>query len=68
MKVKQPYTENEYGVLMPFFRFYPALKLGAYAVNRANTVKMTSFRSDRDMCIFPAIKTGTHSLFRFHKY
>ena len=23
---------------------------------------------DRDMCIFPAIKTGTHSSFRFHQY
>ena len=27
-----------------FFRFYPALYLGACAVNGANTVNMTSFR------------------------
>ena len=45
------------------FLFYPALYLGACAVNGANTVKI-----DRDMCIFPAIKTGTHSSFRFRQY
>ena len=50
-----------------FFRFYPALYLGACAVNGANTVKMTRFRVTEIiiMCIFPAIKTGTRISFRF---
>ena len=42
---------------MPFFRFYPALYLGACAVHGANPVNDPC---GRDMCIFPAIKTSTH--------
>ena len=34
-----------------FFRFYPALYLGACAVNGVNTVKMTSFRVT-EICVF----------------
>ena len=36
---------------MPFFLFYPALYLGARAVNGANTVKMTSCRVT-EICVF----------------
>ena len=34
-----------------FFRFYPALYLGACAANGANTVKMTSSRVT-EICVF----------------
>ena len=36
---------------MPFFRFYPALYLGACAVNGANKEKITIFRVT-EVCVF----------------
>ena len=62
MYVKQSYTGKQVGraYAYAFFRFYPALYLGACAVNGlpSEYIKGNKFPCDGNMCIFRTVHLG----------
>ena len=53
---------------MHFFSILPCFVLRGMCGKRSEYGKDDKLTCDRVMCILPAIKKGTHSLFRLHQY